>query len=720
MSDATPPHALRTPRASARGRVHRLLFFNSVIALTLAATWVLADIFWRGGMTRIEGAMLALFVPLFAMVALGFVQALTGFVLLLRNGGGPFSLRLQKAADPAELPVTAIVMPIHNEDVARVYEAVRAMYLSLLRARYGGKFHFFILSDTRIPNIAAEEQSAWLDLCKQVRGFGQIFYRRRRIPLNRKSGNVSDFCRRWGRSYKYMIVLDADSIMDGQTLGKLVALMEAHPRVGILQTAPRLALAATPFARLMQFSSALYGPLFAAGLNGWQQGEGNYWGHNAILRVEPFMEHCALPELPLTGGREARFLSHDYVEAALMRKAGYEVRLAIDLEGSFEGGPPTLLAHAQRDRRWCRGNLQHAWLLTAPGLHPVNRLHLLLGVLSYLASPLWLVMLIFGLAQSLVDVTLSASRSFDYDIGLSSFLDVGGFRLALGLFVATMGMIVAPKFLAGLLALVRKQTRITFGGGVPLLGSLLVEQVFSTLLAPVLMLFNTRSVLSILMGRKVGWAAQRRDETSGTSWGWAARTHGFHTLAGFAFAAAGFFIHPAVGWWLTPVWLGLVLSIPLSVLLDSPFVGGLFTQLHLFTTPVENAPPPVIKHLQRNLEMSRRHVVPAPASDPDQWLAQLVLDPYINAAHRILHPRRATEDRARRDYFLRLEQRLIQSGPSALSEREKRALLLSSETITRLHAAIWRTPPGALAPWWRAALQRYNLLTDRPAPTLAR
>ena len=594
------------------------------------------------------------------------------------------------------------------------------MYLSLVQAGYGERFHFFVLSDTRVANAAVEEEAAWFDLCKQVRGFGRIFYRRRRTPLHRKSGNVSDFCRRWGRAYPYMIVLDADSVMDGRTLVRLVALMEAHPRVGIIQTVPQLALAETPFARMMQFSAALYGPLFAAGLNFWQQDEGNYWGHNAIMRVGPFMEHCALPELPLPAGRDTRFMSHDYVEAALMRQAGYHVWLAVGLEGSYEGGPPTVLDHARRDRRWCRGNLQHTWLLLAPGIHPVNRLHLLLGVLSYLTSPLWLLMLGFGLAQSFIDVTNYGHRSFDYDIGLTSFLDIGGVRLALCLFATTIFMLLAPKVLAIFLALRRRVTRVTFGGTLPILAGSLLEQLCATLMAPVLMLFNTNAIVSILMGRTVDWAAQARDSAGGTSWSCAARTHLGHTCIGASLAWMAFSIQPTVGWWFSPIWIGLMLSIPMSVLLDRPVFGTALARWRIFAAPVETATPPVLKHLRRNLELSHKRMPAPDASDPDAVLAKLVLDPYLNAVHSALHLRTAAESPTRREYFQRLEQLLLREGPARLAPREKQALLMNAEAIARLHIAVWRTSPAELASWWADSLQRYNLLTNRPPPPLVR
>jgi membrane glycosyltransferase len=700
----------------------RFVFFNLVIALTLLATWVLADIFWRGGLTRVEIGMLIVFVPLFGMVALGFVQAVTGFLLLwFRRDGLNLSRTLSQIPEPEALPVTAIALPIHNEDVGQVFEGLRATYLSLMRAGYHERFHFFVLSDTRDVNRSIEEEIAWVELCKQVQGFGRIFYRHRRMPLNRKSGNVSDFCRRWGRGYRYMVVLDADSVMDSRSLVRMVALMETHPQVGIIQTAPQLVLGGTFFARMMQFASSAYGPVFAAGLNFWQQAEGNYWGHNAILRVAPFMEHCALPELPITGMADARFMSHDYVEAALMRKAGFAVWLAYDLDGSYEGGPPTVIESAKRDRRWCRGNLQHAWLLSFPGIHPINRLHLALGILSYVASPLWLVFLLFGTAQSAIEVWLARYRGFDFDVGLASFLDIGGIRLALMLFLTTLAMLTVPKGLAWLLILRSRTLRLAYGGTLPLLASGILEQAVSTLLAPVQMLFHSRFVLSVLLGHPVHWVSQARAGGDGLDWRTAILTHGGHTMIGMVWALALWRIHPVAFWWMSPVLAGLCFSIPLSIVLSMKAWGSALARLRLLRSPAEQAPPPVLKHLKRNLAALHKpeRSMEAP-QDEDDMLRQVVLDPYLNAVHVSLYARKAARSVARRDFLLQLEDRFLREGPAHMALKEKRILLRNPESMTRLHSRVWREPGHRLAPCWNTAIQSYNLITPRPSTPLYR
>jgi membrane glycosyltransferase len=697
----------------------RFVFFNLVVGLTILAAWVLADIFWRGGLTRIEIGMMILFVPLFAMVALGFVQAVTGFFLLLfRRDSRNIGRSIGAIPEAERLPVTAIVLPIHNEDVGAVFEGLRATFLSLMRSGYHERFHFFVLSDTRDLNRSLEEEVAWVELCKQVRGFGRIFYRHRRMPLNRKSGNISDFCRRWGRGYRYMIVLDADSVMDSRSLVRLVALMEAHPRVGIIQTAPQLALANTFFGRMMQFASSAYGPMFAAGLNFWQQAEGNYWGHNAILRVAPFMEHCALPELPIRGAADARFMSHDYIEAALMRKAGYAVWLAYDLEGSYEGGPPTVIESAKRDRRWCRGNLQHAWLLSFPGIHPVNRLHLALGILAYLCSPVWMIFLVFGMAQSVIELWTDRVRQYDFDVGLVSFLDIGGIRLALILFLVTLAMLVVPKGLAWILILRSRTLRMAYGGALPLLVSGLLEQAVATLLAPVQMLFHSRFVLSVLLGRPVHWISQQREGADGVDWRTAILTHGGHTVIGFVWAAGLWRIHPALFWWMSPVFSGLIFSIPLSIILSMNAWGSALERLRLLRSPAEQVPPPVLKHLKRNLDALARSE--RDEDGEDGMLRQMILDPYLNAVHVSLYARKPLRSAVRRELLVNLEDRLLREGPAVMALREKRILLRSPESMARLHARIWRETSRNLAPCWNLAIQSYNLVSARPATHLAR
>ena len=715
--ESSPIQTLRKEQP-AGGR--QAFFFSVVLGLTGLATWVLADILWRGGLSGTEAVLLGLFVPLFAMISLGFIQAVFGFAILWRRNDPYLVSRLPGAgpAPAADLPATAIVIPIYNEDVSRVYEGLRTIYLSLVRSGHLQRFDFFILSDSNDPNKWIEEEIAWLDLCKQLKGFGRIFYRKRNIALNRKSGNLSDFCRRWGGKYRYMVVLDADSLMQSRTLVRLVQLMEANPMAGIIQSVPLPVQGKTLYARVMQFAGTLYGPIFQAGLNYWQGGIGNYWGHNAIIRLAPFMEHCALPSIP-GATQHSRFMSHDYVEAALMRKAGYEVWMAYDLEGSFESLPPTLVDAAKRDRRWCRGNLQHSWLLMARGLHPVNRLHLFLGIMSYVSSPLWLFFILIGTFLCYMENRFPQSR-FDADVGLSALLDnVGMVKLAFLLFVVTMGLLTVPKVLALILVLRDRFRRTGFGGFLPLTFSVIIEHLLSALLAPVHMLFNSKFVFQILMGREVGWGTQRR-VSGGVDWREVVLIYYSHTAAGIGLGWLAWWISPAFFWWISPITLGLVLSIPLSIALGDTRLGAALARIRLFVTPQELTPPPLIRRLEKSLEAVGRQIPVAEWLRPHNGVMQAVLDPYINTAHVSLLRQKRQHSYPVTDYIVQLQTRLLSQGPAVLNRREQMALLMNAQAMTDLHDRIWSLPEAKLSPWWKMAMRHYNTVAVRPATPLYR
>src|SRR5688572_25163434 len=465
------------------GRMNRrrFLFFSAIFAFTSIATWFMADLLWRGGLSGVELALLTLFVILFAHVAAGFCTALVGFYVINRGGDSSRITATLPAHEEALLASTAIVMPVFNEDVSRVFEGLRVIFRSVQETRKLEHFDFFVLSDSNEPTQWVQEEVAWLELCKQVGGFGKIFYRKRRHSINKKAGNVADFLRRWGRRYRYMIVLDADSIMTGRALVQLVALMERNPEVGIIQTAPRIVNGETLFARVQSFSSRLYSQLFLAGLNYWQQHEGNYWGHNAVIRIQPFIEHCALPDLPGSEPFGGRILSHDFVEAALMRRAGWGVWLAGDIEGTYEEGPPTLIDSAKRDRRWCQGNMQHAWLLTARGFRPASRFHLLMGVMGYVSSPLWLLFMMLCTIHVFAQMP-SPAALFAHEGETSAPLlqEAVEIPTALGLFILTMLLLFLPKVVSVIVTLGREGMAERYGGGRRLVPSALVETLVST------------------------------------------------------------------------------------------------------------------------------------------------------------------------------------------------------------------------------------------------
>jgi membrane glycosyltransferase len=581
-------------------------------------------------------------------------------------------------------------------------------------------FDFFILSDSNKPSQWIVEEVAWIELCKQVGGFGKIFYRKRVNQINKKAGNVADFLRRWGKNYRYMVVLDADSIMTGRALVQMVAMMEKNPGVGILQTAPRIVNGETLYARLQSFGNRVYSPLFLAGLNYWQQHEGNYWGHNAIIRVQPFMEHCSLPDLPGSEPFGGRILSHDFVEAALMRRAGWTVWLAHDIDGTYEEGPPTVIDSAKRDRRWSQGNMQHAWLLTARGFRPANRFHLFMGVMAYLSSPLWLLFLIIS-TINVFDLATSPQVELEGGLDQTSLL---GYALnipeALTLFVFTMLLLFLPKFVSIFVMLTEREEVERYGGRIRFLLSAVGEIGISTLLAPVNMMFNSKFVMFTLLGQGVSWVPQNRSsENDGTDWREAIITHGGQTLFGLIWGLSAVILLPEFFWWLSPVLAGLIFSIPLSIALSKAGFGRRTRELGLFLTPEETQPTYELRRLRQNLVECYRHLPPIEPLRADYGLLQAVLDPYVNAMHVALLRQRNRGEEAR-EWFAQLRQRLLLEGPENFSTKEKMALLLDAESMIWLHRELWSCPAVTLADWWRLAMRQYNVLTAAPTTALYR
>jgi membrane glycosyltransferase len=707
------------------GRLNRrrFVFFSSVFVLTSLATWFVADLYWRddGGFSGLEVVLLMLFVPLFAHIAVGFCTALAGFYVINRGGDSSRISLSAPEGGPHRLASTAVVMPVFNEDVSRVFEGLRVVFQSVQAMKGAENFDFFVLSDSNQPNQWIREEVAWTELCKQVGGFGKIFYRKRRQAINKKAGNVADFLRRWGKNYRYMVVLDADSIMTGEALARLVTMMEANPSAGIIQTAPRTVRGESLYSRLQAFANRLYSPLYLAGLNYWQQHEGNYWGHNAIIRVLPFMEHCSLPELPGNEPFGGRILSHDFVEAALMRKAGWAVWLAHDVEGSYEEGPPTLIESAKRDRRWCQGNLQHAWLLTTRGFRPANRFHLLMGVMAYVSSPMWLLFLILSTIEM---VNQAASGRTDLMYPGQDTTSLFGYPVAvpeaLTLFSLTMLLLFLPKFASVVVLLGRSEEVARFGGRWRLGASAVLEALGSILLAPIMMIFNTKFVIFTLLGQGVGWVAQKRSaDEDGTDWRAAIITHGLQTVFGLFWGVSSLILIPAYFAWLSPVLAGLVLSIPLSIFLSKVSFGRRARELGIFLTPEETDPSQELRQLEVNLAECYRHLPPFEPLRADYGLMQAVLDPYINAMHVALLRQRRTSAVAR-EWFAKLQLRLLREGPDRFTTKEKMALLLDPQSMIRLHRELWSLPSGSLAEWWRLAMRQYNVLAAVPSTALYR
>jgi membrane glycosyltransferase len=644
------------------------------LGATVLATWAMTSVLPYHGRQALEVAILALFAILFFWVSAGFWTALMGFAVLVR-GGDRYAI---SASAPGDAPLgadarTAVVMPICNEDVARVFAGLRATYDSVARMAEGGHFDFFVLSDSNDADLRVAEVAAWYRLCREAAGFGRIFYRWRRHRIKRKSGNIADFCRRWGGEYRYMVVLDADSVMSGECLVALTRLMEANPDAGIIQSAPRAAGRETLHARIQQFANRVYGPLFTAGLHFWQLGEAHYWGHNAIIRIAPFMRHCALGRLPRRGGAAVEILSHDFVEAALMRRAGWGVWIAYDLPGSYEEMPPNLLDELKRDRRWSQGNLINAPLLLAEGMHAAHRAVFAIGVMAYLSSPLWFLFLLLSTALAAIH-TLVPPQYFTQPYQLFPNWPEWHVTWAVLLFGVTTTLLFAPKFLS--VALLWRQGARDFGGSLRLAVSVLAEMVYSMLLAPIRMLFHTQFVVATLAGWHASWKSPPRSDEA-TGWREALTRHGWHTALGALWAALVYWLDASYLWWLLPVVLPLLLAAPLSVFASRVSLGRRLRLAGYFLIPEEANPPRELRDLHSALQRAK-----APAGFAAATLAPL-LNAVVCAAACVRRRAGAAAQAAQQSRIL-----AALKGPAALSPRQRLELVDDAAAFSELHRRV--------------------------------
>lgn len=710
MGEPLEIHAAPPPRARHGWRL--FWFYTSAMLLTGLVSLLFADLLWRTGWSASRTVLLALFIILFFLMAIGCVHGVFGFFIRVLGTRQRIAALKPWRDQPLAGTSTAIIFPIYNEDSVRVLEGLRATYESLAATGELAHFDFFILSDSTSPDCWVEEERRWSEMARDLGALGKIYYRRRLFNEERKSGNVRDFLNTWGQRYRYFVCCDADSVMRGETLVALTKLMEAHPTVGLIQTVPALVNAESLFGRIQQFANRLYAPVFIAGLNYWALDCGNYWGHNAIIRTEPFMQFCDLPQLPGRKPFGGQILSHDFVEAALMLRENREVWMAYDLAGSYEEAPQSLIDNAQRERRWCQGNLQHSLVLFAKGLRGVSRAHLLLGIFGYLASPLWLAfMLLFNWIfwyQKFTGLSLLTvqSRVGEWSGTAEAFL----------IFVICMAVLMLPKALS-LVDLARDTSRRrAFGGWLNATGGVMAETLFSTLHAPLLMLWHTRFVLTNLAGISVGWTTQSR-AADGTSWLYAIQRHWGHTLIGAAWGWFIWHLEPGLFWWFTPVLAGLVLSVPLSVLTSRRRLGARARHLGLFLTPEETQPPAELIGLRSRMKIHELTGSEMPAR-AHRGLAQAVLDPYVNAVHVTLlrekqinpvYAAHLARLGAGTDAVFALGEKLLAAGPASLKPGERLAVLADQRVMVRLHQQAWVRPEEKLAPWWRAMIRDFSL-----------
>lgn len=573
--------------------------------IMIAATLLAAGLSWSatyqtvalGGLTRLEVICLGLLAPLFLALSLWFCTAAAGFAILLGKPRDP--LEIDGAAPLPRLGLkTAILMPIHNEDPAAVFARLRAMDASLNELGAAHAFDIFILSDTRQDAIALAEQSHYARFRREAAC--AVYYRLRADNTGRKAGNVADWVRRYGATYESMIVLDADSLMTGDAMIRLADAMERHPGVGLIQSMPTIINGQTVFARCLQFATRLYGRVAWTGLAWWSGSESSFWGHNAIVRTRAFAETCGLPILPGPKPFGGEVMSHDALESALLRRGGWAVHLAPYLEGSYEESPPNLLDFATRDRRWCQGNVQHLPLIRMPGMHWLSRVHLTLGCISYILSPLWFAALSFGVVSRLLlpGLKKAAFTWSDVQAAAHALIDWREIQATAWAMILTAILLFGPKILGTILVFRDRALRAGFGGRRRILGSLALEMFLSALVAPLLMFTQTRALIEILAGRHSGWARQRR-EAGKIGWDEAYAAMGWISITGIALAA-GFWFTPDLLTGTSPILAGLILAVPLAVLGASQKVGQHLRARNIFLIPEETTPPAILNQTRRN------------------------------------------------------------------------------------------------------------------------
>ncbi len=680
-----PSRSPRPGSSPAHMAGRRLLVVGGAIALTAAATREMVFVLGVNGLNTLAWVILVLFVSLFAWIALALTSGIAGFVSVMTGGG----IALAASEGPLQAN-TALLMPVYNEAPGRVMAALEAIHTEL--ARQGAQAHFdiFVLSDTRDPQAWLAEEAAFLRL--RARTGERVFYRRRARNTERKAGNIADWVQRWGGGYAHFLILDADSVMTADCILRLARTMANTPAAGLIQTLPVIVGGRTLFARMQQFAGRLYGPVIAHGIAWWHGAEGNYWGHNAIVRTRAFADAAGLPTLRGRKPFGGHIMSHDFVEAALLRRAGWAVHMLPALAGSYEEGPPSLADVSVRDRRWCQGNLQHAAVLPARGLHWVSRMHLLMGIGAYTTAPLWLAFLLLGILLSL-EARFVLPDYFPAGPSLFPNWPVIDPVRSMWVFIVTMAVLLGPKLLATLAGLLRGGERRAFGGGVRLVLGMLIETVLAGLIAPVAMLTQSVAVVSILAGRDGGWNPQRRDDGR-VALGEVARRYLPHTAFGLLLGLASALVSFPLFLWMLPVVLGLGLAVPLAAWTAQRGGAAALARLGLLLTPEDRTPPPVLREVAAAQS--------AYAEAPDDAVRAMLADPVLLAAHLAMLPPPRRKGQAHDPALLIGTAKLdeadrLADALAALSPAELAAVLgdrSALDRLGRLAGEVDRTPAG--------------------------
>lgn len=572
------PNAAAGLTSPQRMKMRRAVLFLVTVMMTAFAVIEMIKPGLADGISALEVALIVLFAPLFAWITFSFVSAFAGFIQLIRGSQSSSVLARIMTGEQDARSVsgrTALLIPIYNEDVDAVFSRLERMVDDLEAAGAGESFDVFILSDTNDEAIQQAEHQA----AQRIRftdGTIPVYYRHRQKNIERKPGNIAEWVRRFGGAYDYMLILDADSLMSGDVMHRLTVAMDENPDIGLIQTVPKVVEGQTIFARWQQFAARLYGPAPTAGLIWWSGSEGSFWGHNAIVRVKAFAQSCGLPRLRGPAPFGGDIMSHDIVEAALLRRNGWAVHMVDVPAGSYEEYPPTLIDFAIRDRRWCQGNLQHLQLLNSKGLHAISRLHLLMGASAYFTSPLWAL---------LIGVTLVAGVTSGHADGLAGPLQ----SFSGWLLWATIILLFGPKLLSLVWTLAHSDRRAAFGGGRRLLAGVAVDVPLGILFAPIIMVTQCVMVLALLAGRRTGWSAQRR-EVEGISLAESLAFCRSHLVAAVALVGVCIFL-PGLSLWMAPVIAGLVFAPFLVGLSSRPDLGQKLRHIGVLLTPEERKLP---------------------------------------------------------------------------------------------------------------------------------
>ena len=572
QSLSTAPHRSSLLLKASVG-MRRWIFLTLLVPILVALIGLMVATLSRGGFDALDAVLTVLFAITLPWTVIGFLNAFIGLIIM-RSTRDPALAVCPVHEPPQAAPIearTALVVCVRNEDVDSVHERLDAMLADLSHRGIAQHFHAHVLSDSNDDAIVREEAEAFEALAARWREHVPVFYRRRLDNRGYKAGNIREFVERAGDDYDFMLVLDADSVMTAVAIERLVRIMQANPRLGILQSLINGLPATSGFARIFQFGMRLGMRSYTIGSAWWQGDCGPYWGHNALIRVAPFREHCELPAIDRRGALGGEILSHDQVEAVLMRRAGFDVRVLADAGGSFEENPASLVEFVRRDLRWCLGNMQYVHLLALPGLRPVSRAQLLLAILMFVGSPAWMAFVTLGALR--VGLAETPTSTFDPSLGIA-------------LFAGVMGMVFAPKIATVIHVALDARARRGFGGLARLVTSVLGEIVFSTLLAPIMAIAHTRFLAGLPFGRTTTWAPQRRGAHRvrvREAWRrfWPQTACGAIAIGWIA----GFSDAPL--WSVLPIALGPLLVVPFTIATAASGSDALARRLGLWQVPEE-------------------------------------------------------------------------------------------------------------------------------------